>query len=172
MEILIFAIIAGAVALVFAAFRVFAVVREDQGNEAMQKIARAIQLGAATFLKREYAVLAVFVAVVFVVLLLFIDLDVLDKNPMESRFWNFESDAPAMGDLVPGGRAPFGERGLPGHDDRGAGERAHGREGDGRAESGAPRGLQLGHGDGLHGGGAGHPRPGESSTSSGRARFR
>ena len=96
MEILIFAIIAGAVALVFAAFRVFAVVREDQGNEAMQKIARAIQLGAATFLKREYAVLAVFVAVVFVVLLLFIDLDVLNKNPMESRFWNFESDAPAM----------------------------------------------------------------------------
>ena len=96
MEILIFAIIAGAVALVFAAFRVFAVVREDQGNEAMQKIARAIQLGAATFLKREYAVLAVFVAVVFVVLLLFIDLDILDKDPMDSRFWNFDSAAPAM----------------------------------------------------------------------------
>ena len=96
MEILIFAIIAGAVALVFAAFRVFAVVREDQGNEAMQKIARAIQLGAATFLKREYAVLAVFVAAVFVVLLLFIDLDILDKDPMDSRFWNFDSAAPAM----------------------------------------------------------------------------
>ena len=96
MEILIFAIIAGVLALIFAAFRAFAVVREDQGNETMQRIARAIQLGAATFLKREYAVLAVFVVAVFVVLLVFIDLDVLDKNPMESRFWNFESDAPAM----------------------------------------------------------------------------
>ena len=96
MEILIFAIIAGVLALIFAAFRAFAVVREDQGNETMQRIARAIQLGAATFLKREYAVLAVFVVAVFVVLLVFIDLDVLDKNPMESRFWNFQSDAPAM----------------------------------------------------------------------------
>ncbi len=96
MEILIFTIIAGALALLFSAFRVFAVVREGEGNETMQSIARAIQLGAAAFLKREYAVLAAFVAVVFVVLLVFIDLDVLDKNPLESRFWSFESDAPAM----------------------------------------------------------------------------
>ncbi len=91
MEILIFAIIAGAIALLFSAFRVFAVVREGEGNETMQNIARAIQLGAAAFLKREYAVLAVFVAAVFVVLLLFIDLDVLDKDPL-----NFDKDVPAM----------------------------------------------------------------------------
>ncbi len=96
MEILIFAIIAGALALLFSAWRVFAVVREDEGNETMQTIARAIQLGAAAFLKREYAVLAAFVAIVFVVLLLFIDLDVLDKNPMQSRFWDFDKDVPAM----------------------------------------------------------------------------
>ena len=96
MEILIFAIIAGVLALIFSAFRVFAVVREDEGNETMQNIARAIQLGAAAFLKREYAVLAIFVAAVFVVLLLFIDLDVLDKSPMDSRFWSFDSNAPAM----------------------------------------------------------------------------
>ncbi len=91
MEILIFAIIAGVLALLFSAFRVFAVVRESEGNETMQNIARAIQLGAAAFLKREYAVLAVFVAAVFVVLLLFIDLDVLDKDPL-----NFDKDVPAM----------------------------------------------------------------------------
>ena len=91
MEILIFAIIAGVLALLFSAFRVFAVVREGEGNETMQNIARAIQLGAAAFLKREYAVLAVFVAAVFVVLLLFIDLDVLDKDPL-----NFDKDVPAM----------------------------------------------------------------------------
>jgi len=91
MEILIFTIITGVLALLFSAFRVFAVVREGEGNETMQNIARAIQLGAAAFLKREYAVLAVFVAAVFVVLLLFIDLDVLDKDPL-----NFDKDVPAM----------------------------------------------------------------------------
>ena len=96
MEILIFAIIAGALALLFSAWRVFAVVREDEGNETMRNIARAIQLGAAAFLRREYAVLAAFVAIVFVILLLFIDLDVLDKNPMQSRFWDFDKDVPAM----------------------------------------------------------------------------
>ncbi len=96
MEILIFAIIAGVLALLFSAFRVFAVVREDEGNETMQRIARAIQLGAAAFLKREYAVLAGFVAIVFVVLLLFIDLDVLDKEPLRSQFWDFDKDVPAV----------------------------------------------------------------------------
>ncbi len=96
MEILIFAIIAGALALLFSAFRVFAVVREGEGNETMQNIARAIQLGAAAFLKREYAVLALFVAAVFVVLLVFIDLDVLDKDPLTSQFWDFDKDVPAM----------------------------------------------------------------------------
>ena len=96
MEILIFAIVAGALALAFSAFRVFAVAREDEGTETMQTIARAIQRGAAAFLRREYAVLAVFVAVVFVVLLVFIDLDVLDKEPLTSPFWAFDSAAPAM----------------------------------------------------------------------------
>ena len=96
MEILIVAIIAGVLALLFSAFRVFAVVREGEGNETMQNIARAIQLGAAAFLKREYAVLAIFVAAVFVVLLLFIDLDVLDKDPLTSQFWDFDKDVPAM----------------------------------------------------------------------------
>ena len=92
MEILIFAIVAGALALAFSAFRVFAVAREDEGTETMRTIARAIQRGAAAFLRREYAVLAVFVAVVFVVLLVFIDLDVLDKEPLRA----FDSNAPAM----------------------------------------------------------------------------
>ncbi|MXX18793.1 MAG: sodium-translocating pyrophosphatase [Dehalococcoidia bacterium] len=96
MEILIFAIIAGVLALLFSAFRVFAVVREGEGNETMQNIAHAIQLGAAAFLKREYAVLAGFVAIVFVILLLFIDLDVLDKDPLTSQFWDFDKDVPAM----------------------------------------------------------------------------
>ena len=91
MEILIFAIVAGVIALAFAGLRVFAVLREDEGDETMRGIARSIQLGAAAFLKREYIVLSGFVAVVFVIILLFIDLDILDKNPLRT----FDSNAPA-----------------------------------------------------------------------------
>ena len=57
MEILIFAIVAGVIALAFAGLRVFAVLREDEGDETMRGIARSIQLGAGAFLKREYIVL-------------------------------------------------------------------------------------------------------------------
>ncbi|MDE2989000.1 MAG: sodium-translocating pyrophosphatase [Chloroflexi bacterium] len=87
MEILIFAIIAAVLALLFAAVRVRDVLAEDEGNDLMKTIARAIQAGAATFLKREYTFLAGFVAVVFVVLLIFIDLDVLDKFDGTAHRW-------------------------------------------------------------------------------------
>ena len=79
MEVLIFAVIAAAAALLFAGVRVRDVLKEDLGNETMRNIAVAIQRGAATFLRREYTFLAVFVLAVFVVLLVFVDLDVLDK---------------------------------------------------------------------------------------------
>ncbi len=79
MEVLIFAVIAAIVALLFAVVRVRDVLKEDLGNETMRNIATAIQKGAATFLRREYTFLAVFVVTVFVVLLVFVDLDVLDK---------------------------------------------------------------------------------------------
>ncbi len=87
MEILIFAIIAAALALLFAAVRVRDVLAEDEGNDLMKTIARAIQAGAATFLKREYTFLAGFVAIVFVILLIFIDLDVLDKFDGTDHRW-------------------------------------------------------------------------------------
>ena len=79
MAILIFAVITAAVALAFALLRVRDVLAEDEGNDTMRRIGAAIQLGAATFLKREYTFLAAFVGVVFVILLVFVDLDVLDK---------------------------------------------------------------------------------------------
>ena len=79
MAILIFAVITAAVALAFALLRVRDVLAEDEGNDVMRRIGAAIQLGAATFLKREYTFLAAFVGVVFVILLVFVDLDVLDK---------------------------------------------------------------------------------------------
>ena len=79
MEVLIFAVIAAVVALLFAVVRVRDVLKEGLGNETMRNIATAIQKGAATFLRREYTFLAVFVLAVFVVLLVFVDFDVLDK---------------------------------------------------------------------------------------------
>ena len=87
MEILIFALITALVALAFAGLRVRDVLAEDEGNDVMRRIGRAIQLGAATFLKREYTFLAAFVGVVFVVLLIFIDLDVLDKFDGTDHRW-------------------------------------------------------------------------------------
>jgi len=79
MEVLIVAIIGGVVALAFAAVRVRDVLALDPGDERMRAIAASIQEGAGAFLQREYAFLAAFVASVFVILLLFIDLNILDK---------------------------------------------------------------------------------------------
>ncbi len=87
MEILIFAILTAVLALLFAALRVRDVLAEDEGTDLMKTIARAIQAGAATFLRREYTFLAAFVAVVFVILLVFIDLDALDKFDGTDHRW-------------------------------------------------------------------------------------
>ena len=72
-------IVVGLIGLVFALVKARAVMAEDDGNDTMRGIAKAIQEGAASFLKREYTFLTVFVVGMFVVLVLFIDLDILDK---------------------------------------------------------------------------------------------
>ena len=81
MEALIFAILAALAALAFAGMRAKHVMADDDGTDEMRAIAKAIQEGAAAFLKREYTFLAAFVVIVFIVLLIFVDLDVLDKFP-------------------------------------------------------------------------------------------
>ncbi|MSQ25684.1 MAG: sodium-translocating pyrophosphatase [Dehalococcoidia bacterium] len=81
MSSLILAIIAGLSALLFGAILTAGVLRQPQGTPRMQEIARAIQVGAAAFLRREYTYIAVFVAVIFVVLWLFVDADILGKMP-------------------------------------------------------------------------------------------
>ncbi|MCY3655132.1 MAG: sodium-translocating pyrophosphatase [Chloroflexi bacterium] len=91
MEILWVAIVAALVALVFAVIATQRILGEDQGDETMRSIADQIQIGAAAFLRREYTFIAIFVVVVAVVLLLFRDLDVLDK--LDSGTGNF-ADAP------------------------------------------------------------------------------
>ena len=80
MIILYLAMAAGVVALIFALLLTLNVLRQDQGNETVRFIGRAIQDGARAFLVREYTVLAVFVVIVFVVLAVFIDYDVLGRE--------------------------------------------------------------------------------------------
>ncbi len=79
MEILWIAIAAALISLVFAVVAAQRILGEDEGDETMRSIASQIQIGAAAFLRREYSFIAVFVVVVAIVLLVFRDLDVLDK---------------------------------------------------------------------------------------------
>ncbi|MEC8944771.1 MAG: sodium-translocating pyrophosphatase [Chloroflexota bacterium] len=58
---------AGVLALLVGAFLTRRVMNQDEGNETMAGIAKAIQEGSMAFLKREYTYLAIFVAVVTVV---------------------------------------------------------------------------------------------------------
>ena len=81
MVVLIFAILAALAALLFAGMRAQNVMADDDGTDEMRSIAKSIQEGAAAFLKREYTFLTVFVVTVFVVLMIFVDFDVLDKFP-------------------------------------------------------------------------------------------
>ena len=67
------------VALIFASFLARKITAADAGDEKMQDIALSIQEGASSFLKREYTVLAVFVALVSAILFIFVDLDVANK---------------------------------------------------------------------------------------------
>ena len=73
------AIAAGVVALVFAAILAWRVTQADEGSEQVRFIGNAIREGAMAFLSREYRLLAVFVVIVFIVLWVFIDADVLGK---------------------------------------------------------------------------------------------
>jgi K(+)-stimulated pyrophosphate-energized sodium pump len=56
-------------ALGFAAYLVKAVLAADQGTVKMRDIARAVQEGAAAYLKRQFRTLAVFAVIVFLLLL-------------------------------------------------------------------------------------------------------
>ena len=55
---------AGLIALLFAFWKTNWINKQDQGSERMKKIGKSIADGAMAFLKAEYKVLAIFVAVV------------------------------------------------------------------------------------------------------------
>ena len=63
---------ASILALVFVGWHFFRVKKQETGDEKMNKIAKHIREGASTYLKRQYRSLAIFAAVV-AVLLLFVD---------------------------------------------------------------------------------------------------
>jgi len=64
MDISIIVTIGGIVALLFATYLFFTVKKQSSGNEKMKELSGAIREGAMAFLKSEYKVLVVFVAVV------------------------------------------------------------------------------------------------------------
>ena len=69
MEWLAIAPVAGIISLLSAIYLYFYVSRQDSGTEKMREISGAIEEGAKAYLKRQYYTLAIFVAVVAVVLL-------------------------------------------------------------------------------------------------------
>ncbi|VAX18340.1 K(+)-stimulated pyrophosphate-energized sodium pump [hydrothermal vent metagenome] len=70
--LLLLAPVLGVAGLLVTLFLYLGILKKSPGNETMVEISDMIHLGAMTFLKREYTILAVFVAVVFVLLALFI----------------------------------------------------------------------------------------------------
>ncbi|MBI5874061.1 MAG: sodium-translocating pyrophosphatase [Candidatus Omnitrophica bacterium] len=55
-------------ALGFAAYLAFFVMRQDEGTPRMKEIAQAVKEGAAAYLKRQYSIVTVFFVVVFIIL--------------------------------------------------------------------------------------------------------
>ncbi len=55
-------------ALGFAGFLAWTVIRRDEGTPRMREIAQAVKVGAAAYLKRQYTIVAIFFVVVFVIL--------------------------------------------------------------------------------------------------------
>jgi K(+)-stimulated pyrophosphate-energized sodium pump len=74
-----FAIAAAIVALVGAAITAQRVLAHGEGDELVQSTGRLIRAGAMAFLRREYTILAGFVAIVTLIILLVIDFNLLDN---------------------------------------------------------------------------------------------
>jgi K(+)-stimulated pyrophosphate-energized sodium pump len=70
MEATILAPIGAVVALLFAWYLAAKVLKSDEGNDRMKQISRAVRRGANAYLKRQYTGVAIFFAVMFVVLLI------------------------------------------------------------------------------------------------------
>jgi len=67
------------IGLIFAGYLTRWVGRQDAGPDVIQRVGRLIQEGAMAFLRREYTILAVFVAIVAVLVAVLIDFNVTDN---------------------------------------------------------------------------------------------
>jgi len=65
---LILAPIGSIVALLFAGFLIYRIMKTDPGDEEVVAIQRAIQEGASSYIRRQYSVIAIFFAIVFILL--------------------------------------------------------------------------------------------------------
>lgn len=67
-SLLLLAPVGSVLALLFAAYLAYTVMKQSEGTEQMKKIAAAVREGANAYLKRQYTGVAVFFAVMFVIL--------------------------------------------------------------------------------------------------------
>jgi len=68
-DLLLLAPVGSIMALSFAAYLAFSILKKDEGNERMREIAEAVRVGARAYLKRQYLGVSVFFIVIFFVLL-------------------------------------------------------------------------------------------------------
>ncbi len=64
-----FVLLSSVLALIFAAALAYFVVRQNPGSKKMKDIASAIHEGASAYLKRQYAIIAIFFSLVFILML-------------------------------------------------------------------------------------------------------
>jgi K(+)-stimulated pyrophosphate-energized sodium pump len=69
-QILMYALFAGVVALLYGAYLIYKILKQPAGNAKMQEIASAIQEGASAYLKRQYQTVGI-VALVVIAIMLF-----------------------------------------------------------------------------------------------------
>ncbi|MCU0652378.1 MAG: sodium-translocating pyrophosphatase [Candidatus Omnitrophica bacterium] len=69
-DLLLLAPVGSILALSFAFYLALFILRQDEGNDKMKEIALAVRVGARAYLKRQYLGVALFFAVVFVILLI------------------------------------------------------------------------------------------------------
>jgi len=75
MELLLVSFVSGIVSMITALYLYYFVKRHDAGTPKMKEIAEAIRVGAKAFMKRQYRTLAIFAAILAVVIAIFINLN-------------------------------------------------------------------------------------------------
>ena len=75
MDVLMIAPISGLASIIVAIYLYFHVKKQSAGTPKMKEISDAIREGAIAYLKREYKTLAIFVAIMAVILAVFLNVD-------------------------------------------------------------------------------------------------